>query len=127
MRIGTRQGERGSSLVEMVVVVPLLLLVMAGVVDLGRAYFVSIKVIDAARAGARYGVTNPVGAEMCASAMAEAENLPLSVTLSCSANPGTGSGTPAKVTVSCNFPMIMGGWVGTSSIPISHTAAFRVR
>jgi len=123
----TGQCGKGFSLVEMVVVVPLLLLVMAGVVDLGRAYFVSIKVIDAARAGARYGVTNPVGAEMCASAMAEAENLPLSVTLSCSANPGTGSGTPAKVTVLCNFPMIMGDVLGVSSIPISHTAAFRVR
>ena len=127
MRIGTRHHERGSNLVEAALVMPLLLFMMAIVADLGRAYFVSIAVIDAAREGARYGVTNQNSAEMCARASAEAQDQPLPMTLTCVADTGHGSGTPVSVTVSCNLPLIMGGLVGRSSIPISYRAAFRIR
>ena len=128
MRIGTRHHERGSNLVEAALVMPLLLFMMAIVADLGRAYFVSIAVIDAAREGARYGVTNQNSTEMCARALAEAEYQPLPMTLTCVADLGTGlSGGTVKVTVSCNLPLIMGGLVGRSSIPISYRAAFRIR
>ena len=126
MRIGTRHHERGSNLVEAALIMPLLFLVIAIVADLGLAFFVSIAVIDAAREGARYGVTNQNGTEMCARAMTEA-NLPPGLAASCSANTGQGSGTPVRVTVSCNVPMIMGSLVGRSSLPISYTAAFRIR
>ena len=127
MRIGTRRRERGAKLVEAALVMPLLLIMMAIVVDLGRAYFCYIAVVDAAREGARYGVTNQDSTEMCARALAEAQDQPLPVTLTCVADPGNGSGTPVSVTVSCDFPLIMGGLVGRSSILISHTAAFRIR
>jgi len=126
MRIGKRLGERGSNMVEAAIVMPLLLLMMAMVADLGRAYFVSIMVIDAAREGARYGVTSQNATQMCVRAMAAA-NPPSGVTLNCSADPGYGSGTPVRVTVSCNFPLIMGGLLGRPSIPISYSAAFRIR
>ena len=127
MRIGTHHHERGSSLVEMALVMPMLLIMMAIVADLGRAFFVSIAVIDAAREGARYGVTSQNSTEMCARALAEAQYQPLPITLTCVADPGHGSGTPVRVTVSCNVPLIMGGLVGRSSLPISYTAAFRIR
>jgi len=127
MRIGTRQGERGSNLVEAAMVMPLLLLVMAIAADLGRAYFVSIAVIDAAREGARYGMTKQNSTEMCATALAEVQYQPLPVTLTCVADPGHGPGTPVIVTVSCNLPLIMGSLMGRSSIPISNSAAFRIR
>jgi Flp pilus assembly protein TadG len=113
-------------MVEAAIVMPLLLLLIAMVTDLGRAYFVSIMVIDAAREGARYGVTSQNATEMCARAMAAATP-PSGITLNCSADHGYGSGTPVKVTVSCNFPLIMGGLLGRSAIPISYTAAFRIR
>ena len=127
MRIGTRHHERGSNLVEAALIMPLLLIMMAIVGDLGRAYFASIAVIDAAREGARYGVTSQDSTAMCARALAEAQSQPLPVTLTCSADTGHGSGTPVKVTVSCNVPLIMGSLVGRSSLPISYTAAFRIR
>jgi Flp pilus assembly protein TadG len=127
MRIGTRRRERGAELIEAAVVMPLLLIMLAIVLDLGRAYFCYIAVIDAAREGARYGVANQNSTAICAWALAEAQNQPLPVTFTCVADPGQGSGTPVIVTVSCDFPLIMGGLVGRPSILISHTAAFRIR
>ena len=126
MHVGRGQGERGSQLVEAAMIVPVLLLLLAIVADLGSAFYVAIEVIEAAREGARYGVHEQNSTQMCARAMAVAR-LPPGVTLSCNADAGHGSGTPVRVTVSCGVPTIMGGLTGRSSIPISHTAAFRIR
>jgi Flp pilus assembly protein TadG len=49
----------GDSLVEMAFVLPLLTPLLLGVIDFGRAYYLSIEVSNAARAGAQYGVLNP--------------------------------------------------------------------
>jgi Flp pilus assembly protein TadG len=48
-------GERGQSLVELAFVVPLLLLLMVGIIEIGRFAYYSILVASAARAGAIYG------------------------------------------------------------------------
>ena len=50
--------RQGSSLVECAVVLPVLILLMVGAIDFGKAYFLSIQVASAAQAGAAYGVTN---------------------------------------------------------------------
>ena len=52
-RYTSDHGERGQSLVEMVVVLPLLLLLLIGVVDFGRAFFTFIAITNASREGAR--------------------------------------------------------------------------
>src|SRR3984885_15780075 len=57
---GNRQSaqlvrERGQSLVELAFVVPLLLLLLIGIIEIGRFAFYSIVVSNAARAGAQYG------------------------------------------------------------------------
>ncbi len=51
--------ESGTSMVETAIIVPLLLLLLAGVVDCGRAYFLANEVEGAAEAGAVYGSGNP--------------------------------------------------------------------
>jgi hypothetical protein len=48
-------GQQGASLVETSLVVLLLLLLLAGVVDVGRAFQTYIIITNAAREGARYG------------------------------------------------------------------------
>jgi Flp pilus assembly protein TadG len=48
-------SQRGASLVELAFLLPFLLLLLIGVVDLGRAFYLGIEVADAARAGAMYG------------------------------------------------------------------------
>jgi len=50
-----RNRGRGQALVEFALVIPLFLLVIFGLVDLGRAVFVNNSLAEAARDGARYG------------------------------------------------------------------------
>ncbi|HEY4188817.1 MAG TPA: TadE family protein [Candidatus Limnocylindrales bacterium] len=53
------RGRRGQSLVEFTLVLPLFLLLVAGMVDFGIGLYSNITVINAAREGARYSVTAP--------------------------------------------------------------------
>ena len=48
-------GARGAALVELALVLPLLLLIMVGTIDFGRAFRTAMVVTNAARAGAQYG------------------------------------------------------------------------
>jgi Flp pilus assembly protein TadG len=60
-----RRTDRGQSLVEFAMVAPILVLLIFGLVDLGRLYQAYVTVQGAARDGARYGVT---GRSDCAGA-----------------------------------------------------------
>lgn len=51
-----RKGERGQALAEFALVLPLILLFIAGIVEFGRAWNIKQAVTDAAREGARYTV-----------------------------------------------------------------------
>jgi Flp pilus assembly protein TadG len=69
--------DDGSQLVELALVLPLLLLILAGSIDFGRAYFVAIKVSSAAEAGATYGLQNPTDTTgMNAAATLDSPDLP---------------------------------------------------
>lgn len=48
-------ADRGQSLVELALVTPLLLLLLVGIIEIGRFAYYSILVSNAARAGAQYG------------------------------------------------------------------------
>ena len=52
------RGDAGSAIVELAVMAPLLLLLLLGVVDLGRFADTAIKVGNAARAGVQFGAQN---------------------------------------------------------------------
>lgn len=54
---GPRRGEKGATLVEFAVVAPLLLLLLFGVIEFGRAIATYTAVATAAREAARYGTT----------------------------------------------------------------------
>jgi Flp pilus assembly protein TadG len=51
-----RDGERGSALVEMAVVMAVLLMIMFGIIDFGRAFYTYSFVANAAREGARWAI-----------------------------------------------------------------------
>ena len=53
LRIG-----RGQAMVEFALMVPILILIMMGTIDLGRVYYLNIAVVGASRAGVRVGVTS---------------------------------------------------------------------
>jgi Flp pilus assembly protein TadG len=55
----TWASDAGSALVELAVVLPLLVLVMAGAIDFARVFYMGMELTNAARAGAQYGAYNP--------------------------------------------------------------------
>ena len=54
-----RRYRRGQSLVELAIVLPVLLLLTVGAIDLGRAYFGAINLENAVKEGAFFGARNP--------------------------------------------------------------------
>ncbi len=62
--MATRQRDRGAAAVEMAIVLPMLLLVIAGLTDLGRAFYYQIVVSNAAREGARMLALNYTTTQM---------------------------------------------------------------
>jgi len=55
-RQATWRNERGQALAEFALVLPLILLFIAGIIEMGRAWNIKQAVTDAAREGARYAV-----------------------------------------------------------------------
>lgn len=53
------QGEKGQSLVELAVSLVILLLLVGGIIDLGRAFFTTMSLRDAVQEGALYGSIDP--------------------------------------------------------------------
>lgn len=109
--------ERGQSLVEMALVLPLLLLLLVGIIDFGRAFNNYIIITNAAREGARYashfphyeeGIIDTVQREATDSGVPPES---ISVTIvGLNAPPG---GT-IEVTATYEFPTILGSFVGPS-------------
>ncbi|HEY76539.1 MAG TPA: hypothetical protein G4O00_10230 [Thermoflexia bacterium] len=55
-----KEGQRhGQALVEFAIVLPILLLVLLGIVEFARAFFIYTNLFNAAREGVRYGIVQP--------------------------------------------------------------------
>jgi uncharacterized repeat protein (TIGR01451 family) len=54
-----RQKERGQTLVEFALILPVLLMLIIGIFEFGRIIFLYANLFNAAREGARYGLINP--------------------------------------------------------------------
>jgi len=69
----TPSNHKGQSLIEFALILPLIVLMIAGIFDLGRAFYASITITNAAREGARYGTLNfDYAPGMCKATMDEA-------------------------------------------------------
>jgi len=120
-RYRSSRGERGQSLVEMAIVLPLLLLILAGAVDLGRAFNNYIIVTNASREGARYASRLPLDSTGILDATKkEAENSGITLTRIFVTPPGGAlAGQPIRVSVEYPFSTIMGGLVGAETITLT--------
>lgn len=116
-----RQGQiftrthSGQELAEFAVVLPLLLLVSFGVLDLGRIFHAAITITNAAREGARYSMRHSNDMDgIVAATLAEAQDSGIDLSTSIidvSCPEGCGSGLPMRVTVQYNFTFILIGFV----------------
>jgi Flp pilus assembly protein TadG len=66
MRLLRRNSERGQTLVEFGLIIPIVLLIMVGLFDLGRVVFINNSLSDGARQGARNASIRPRDADYCA-------------------------------------------------------------
>ena len=66
MRFLRTDAERGQTLVEFGLIIPIVLLIMVGLFDLGRVVFINNSLSDGARDGARHASTDPRDADYCA-------------------------------------------------------------
>ncbi len=69
-----KKGQKGQSLVEVALAMPLLILVLMGILDLGRAYFTYVTLADAAAEGAAYGALHPGQTALIIDRAADASN-----------------------------------------------------
>lgn len=69
IRRNARKTQAGSELVEFALLMPLLLLLVAGVWDFGSAFLMKDRMTNAAREGARVSVSMPVNSTDCQSSL----------------------------------------------------------
>ena len=136
-RVRRSWRERGQSLVEFAIVLPVFLVIAFGIFDFGMAFDESLTISNAAREGARYGVTDTSTTNIASRVRTTAGRLNdsnLAVTVSCKTAAGAAcaggmagavSGTTLVVTVTYSYRMITPIAFGTT-IPIASTAQMRV-
>ena len=66
MKLHRSDSDRGQSLVEFALVIPIVILIMAGLFDLGRVVFINNSLSDGARDGARHAATGVRDVGYCA-------------------------------------------------------------
>ncbi|MGN7199268.1 TadE/TadG family type IV pilus assembly protein [Arthrobacter sp. SAFR-044] len=120
--------EKGAVAVEMAIVLPLLLLILLGIIEFGRAYNVQVSLTQAAREGARYAAIHHAdpGLNVQAAALAAAPSLSgLTVNVTDNAS-SCSSGSNVQVTTKVSLPSLTGfldaGFFGAPRIfPLSMT------
>lgn len=102
--------EEGSSLLELAIILPLLVLLFAGIVDLGRAFYYSDALAQAAENGALYGSQYPTDtAGMIQAADLDAQNVPgvnATASYGCECNNGTGQSPSCSTTPTCGTNVV---------------------
>ena len=126
-----KPNESGQSLVELVISITFMLVLLSGIVDLGRAFFVYMELRDAAQEGALYGSAypnDPLGIE--ARVRRTSRNpidlndlVSVQVNTNFLSSPCKGNGV--EVAVTYDFPLMtpfLGSIIGTQSFTLGASA-----
>ena len=130
-KVWCRYSEKGQSLIEFAVSLFILLLLLAGSVDTGRAFFTFMSLRDAVQEGALWGSYNPTETELIKDRVRKASNLVQSIANDSNATLNievdiigsacNGNGIRVQATYE-NFPITMpflGTILGSQEVPIS--------
>jgi Flp pilus assembly protein TadG len=115
--------ERGQSLVELAIFMPLLILILACIVDLGRGFYDYIIISNAVMQGARYGASYPGDTDGIRTRVTN-ETTGTNITLtsiSISYPSGNSAGNPIRVAVSYQIYTILGSILGPSQLTLSRS------
>lgn len=123
-----KQPETGQSLLEFAIILPVLLIIAAGVLDVGRLYFSYVAVTDAASEGAAYAAAHPTNESYIVARARDASNITANesmVEFFCPTCPSVSSGDPVTVTVTYSFTLatpIVEAFVPGGVIPLRAVA-----
>lgn len=128
------KSQKGQSLVEVALILPVLIVIMSGLLDLGRLYFAYVAVTDAAGEGAAYAAIHPDDLDGIVERAQDAsrgqvvidEDL---VEFDCPTCPGVQSGHSVTVTVTYSFTLVtpfVADMVGDGVLPLRATATAAV-
>jgi Flp pilus assembly protein TadG len=126
------RSKRGASLVELALVLPVLLLLVGGVADFGRAFYTYIALTNASREGARAASNYPqtqYEAYVKQAAIDEASSGGVTITaanVTISRPAGVVSGQPIRVTVQGQITTIVGRIIGYNSFPMRSTTEMTI-
>jgi Flp pilus assembly protein TadG len=146
MKMPLRRCESGTSMIEFALVLPVLVFLLIGLIEVGRYTFFSILAANAARAGAQYGMQDPSHAQdtsgMQTAALNDGQNLSqFSVpTAKCqvsvsggalgdcsnSSVPTAGTVYYVKVTVTGTFKSLLSYPGIPTNVPVTGSAVMRV-
>jgi Flp pilus assembly protein TadG len=127
-RQGDHKSEKGQSLVEMAMSLVILMLLVGGVVDMGRAFFTFMALRDSVQEGALYGSINPTLTQEIKNHVLDSSNMTPDliasddITITVIGKACTGNGIRVTATYP-DFPItmpFMGAILG-QTIPISAT------
>ncbi len=100
-----RRTEDGSSLIELAALLPVLILLLLGAVDLGSAYYTALEVSSAAATGALYGSQKPTDiAGMQAASLLDASDvtgMTAVATWGCECSDGSSASPVCAATPTC--------------------------
>lgn len=122
------EKQRGQSLVEFALVLPLLILLLGGVLELGRLFFAYVAVTDAAAEGATYASIYPNSSIQAITDRAQAATsglVQLDPAMIQVQRPSLTAGSPITVTVTYPFRLVtplLGDLIPGGTIPLRATA-----
>lgn len=111
-------ASRGQEMVEFAIILPLLVLFLVGVFDLGRLFHAAIVVTNAAREGARYAMMYPddiAGIDGAAVAEATSSGITLTTAMVSRLCPGGTCARGETVEVRVTFPFT---WLLSGAVPL---------
>ena len=120
---------RGQSAVELAACLPLLILMLVGLLDLGRAFNAYIVITNAAREGAYYGSVHPIPHSAVQSwTVSEAHGSGVALsTANVTVESADQTGVPIKVSIDYDFPFLTPILGAGQSIPLHSSAEMMVR
>lgn len=125
----TPSRERGATAVEFAILLPVLLLLVLGIMEFGRAFHVQTTLSNAARDGVRVMALQDSATAARSTAKASAHSLPLTdsmirVTPTSCASAVTG--TPGEATVTIRYPFaLVSGFLPIDDFAITGTGTMR--
>lgn len=127
-------GERGQSVVELALILPVLLLITLAAADFARLFIADVSVANAAREAARYGslhygdtagIQNQAYVELGSATVVVDPSRVSSVDVSRSAAPSPPGGNQIAVTVRYRFDLVTPIPLGQRGLTLTSTAVMR--